>query len=400
MNGEKWLSEQIDYSDRDKRLLRRCVWTLYHNVIDTKNAPWGDSRGIAPSIEKYDGVWNWDSAFHAMALRRWDMKLAREQLDIMLKTQLPDGRISDSYYTNGKIVKECSKPPVWAWVYMLMDQTDPNDAELARVYDHFIKWEGFWREKRKDKSLFYFDADEDGESYRGAQESREQMRAMFAKFESGMDTSARWANNDVNQIWAIDLNCYLALYYRALTYMSNRLNKTENAAHFAACERALAEAINEYLWDEENGRYIDAYRSTNAFSSVFTPMSYLPLFAGIAPSDRAERMAAHAADEALFYPGMPCCAYNDPSYRSNIYWEGPTWINLDYMMLKGLKNYGYGKLAEELRQLLLYWCDREKRGLFEYYDSISGEGLGANHYGWTAALILEMIVDGSMDCAG
>jgi len=112
--------------------------------------------------------------------------------------------------------------------------------------------------------------------------------------------------------------------------------------------------------------------------------------------DRAAKMASHAADETLFYPGMPCCAYNDPSFVSSVYWEGPTWINLDYMMLLGLQRYGYGALAEEMRQLLLHWCDREKRGLFEYYDSVTGEGLGAKHFGWTAACIAELILAGPM----
>lgn len=125
-------------------------------------------------------------------------------------------------------------------------------------------------------------------------------------------------------------------------------------------------------------------------------MSFLPLYVGIAPEDRAAKMAAHAADEKIFYPGMPCCAYNAPSFVRNVHWEGPIWVNLDYMMLLGLQRYGYGVLAEEMRQLLLHWCDREKRGLFEYYDSITGEELGANYYGWTAACIAELILYGPM----
>ena len=52
---------------------------------------------------------------------------------------------------------------------------------------------------------------------------------------------------------------------------------------------------------------------------------------------------------------------------------------------------GYTKLALEYRERILDMCANEKRGLFEYYNSRTGEGLGAIDYGWTATFVMELI---------
>ena len=119
----------------------------------------------------------------------------------------------------------------------------------------------------------------------------------------------------------------------------------------------------------------------------------MPLYIGIAPKARAEKLAALAADKNAFYPLMPTVSYNNPSYSSSDYWRGPTWLNTAYFALKGLKDYGFTELAEDLREHILNAVYNEKRGIYEYYDSKSGEGLGAFNFGWSSAFIIEFILD-------
>ena len=67
-------------------------------------------------------------------------------------------------------------------------------------------------------------------------------------------------------------------------------------------------------------------------------------------------------------------------------WRGPVWVNYNYMISKGLTEYGYNQLSNEIEDktiaFLNYWY-LKKGTLFEFYDS---ENLKApnelNRKGW------------------
>lgn len=90
---------------------------------------------------------------------------------------------------------------------------------------------------------------------------------------------------------------------------------------------------------------------------------------------------------------MPTVAYDDPAYTSGGYWRGPCWLNTAYFAVKGLKNAGSTGLAESYRQTILDWAAREPDCLYEYYDTRSGQGLGAKQFGWSAAFVIAFILD-------
>ena len=65
------------------------------------------------------------------------------------------------------------------------------------------------------------------------------------------------------------------------------------------------------------------------------------------------------------------CASGNPSS-----WQGPIWINVNYLVFRGLINYGYNKEARELAEktVLLLGRDFERFGaLHEYYLPDNGE---------------------------
>ena len=104
-----------------------------------------------------------------------------------------------------------------------------------------------------------------------------------------------------------------------------------------------------------------------------------------------------AEDPEKFFPGMPSVSYDNPEYRSGAYWRGPAWVNISFFAFKGLRDYGYRDLAEKLKSNLLGWMAKNPDSLYEYYDSRSGQGLGAHAYGWTAAFALSFVFDWNND---
>ena len=370
-------------SDRDKELIRRAVETLYGNIIVPKEGEtncWGDLRSLAPAIPRYVGHWNWDSAFHALAILHWDTAFAREQAKILFDAQHENGCLSNVYFPYGGNVTNRSQPPVWYWAYEEIDRMDPDDESLLYAYGVLKKYEGFWVSRRKTNGMFRYDADEGKNPY-------------FVKFESGWDTSPRWDKYLPDVLWPIDLNCYMVLAYRSLAYMAERLGKTEDLAGWKNAEKELTDLINEKLWHKEMGMYCDTVIENGLPTGVQTPASFMPMFIGIASKEQAESLVKFAKDTEKFYPLMPSIAYDAPEYAAPDYFRGPTWLNISYIAVNGLKKYGYDELADGFRDRILDVCANEKNGLFEYYDSRTGEGRGACGYGWTSACIIRFILE-------
>ena len=105
---------------------------------------------------------------------------------------------------------------------------------------------------------------------------------------------------------------------------------------------------------------------------MLTVSSFLPLFAGVAPPERAERLAKLIEDPAFFGTPLPLpsVAKNHPDYGKDM-WRGGVWINYNYMIAEGLRESGFAALAEELKEKTLREVERvfEATGnIFEFYD--------------------------------
>jgi putative isomerase len=374
----KWLAGLGAGRDaRDRKLLERASRTLVDNIVpDSPSLPWHPLRGICPSHRNYKGIWNWDAAFHALAVSRWDRGLAEEQVRIFLDSQKPDGAFVDVLLCDGRVNEDFSKPPVFPWAYQQVHQRAGGDDFLRMAYPRFQAMAGFWEGTRGGKRdvLFHY----------GGKKPR---------FESGWDTSVRWDayRKRMGQLWPIDLNCYMVMVYRALQYMAGVVGDDAGCRRCKEREAALIELINERLWDGSRSCYADVGRDGTP-SQVLSPASFMPLFIGIASRARARAAAKLAADPRRFFPGMPTVSYDDPKYRSALYWRGPAWLNVTWFAIRGLERHGETALAARLRETILGWCARNEDCLHEYYDSRTGAGLGAPGFGWTSAFVIELIL--------
>ena len=365
-------------------LLKRAQATLLGNIVH--GDAWKPYPGIMPSLGTYRGVWNWDSAFHAIGVSQWDPALAREQIDILFDKQQTNGMIPDMVMEEGRVGLGHTKPPVMAWAVAVVDKRSPDLDYIRKLYPKLVRWGDFWLEKRGGHSdgLFFYAGSHAGN-------------------DSGWDNSIRWdggyklsQSNDM-RLWAIDLNCYMVAHYRALAYLAGRLGSADDQAKWLHEASSLAKRINDRLWDNQLGSYVDRDRQSGKASSVLSPACFMPLFIHIAPPDRAGMMAKLAADPQKFLPGMPTAAYDTPGFNPRDIWRGPTWLNTSFFALKGLKDYGYAAGADTMRATMLDWVAKDHSALREYYDSKTGEGLAARGFGWTAVFTISFILDWDND---
>ena len=362
---------------RNEELVARAKETLMSNVYDADGGYlWSPYRCISPAKNRFQGIWNWDSAFHALGVSRWDTQLAKESILGFFKFQREDGLLPDAIFENGTIAGGYSKPPVFAWAAEAIYKRD-GDIEFIKTLYPMLKRNIDYTEKHRQlNGLFYYDAEGEGtEDY-----------LLHVKWESGWDNSVRWDKGILNY-FAIDLNCFVVMYYRALAFMAELLGLSSDVSEWKEKEKALSDKINEKMWDSENKYYADANKYTGEVSDVLSPASFMPLYIGIASAEQAECMKIVA--ETRFKGKMPTVSFDNPEY-SNDYWRGPTWLNVAYFAAKGLKNYGFD-VADTIKENILDMCYNEKGGIFENYDSVTGKGLCNDRFSWSCVFILEFI---------
>ncbi len=360
----------------EKLLADRAYEILMGNVYGREGYPWSPYRCTAPDRSHFRGIWNWDSAFHAVGLAQWDGALAWENILGFFQFQKANGMLPDVIYEDGRVVDTFSKPPVFAWAVEEVHRRAPNEAHLREIYPKLVSNQAFWRTHRQDRGLYHYDADF---PERPDYEKR-------VRFESGLDNSVRW-DQGVAQYWAIDLNCYMVLTFQCLCRLAALLGLEEDRQRWQKDAADLAVRIQETLWDPALGIFNDVNRHTGAHSPVRTPAIFMPLFVRIATREQAASLARVAREH--FHGKMPTVAFDDPEY-SRDYWRGPTWLNVAWFAARGLQNYGF-PIAQEIRDNILTMCALETGGIFENYDSLTGQGLCCKRFSWSCVFILEFL---------
>ena len=161
-------------------------------------------------------------------------------------------------------------------------------------------------------------------------------------------------------------------------------------------ERAdkLKKAINKKLFDKNEGIYYNFDLVQQKHIKRDTIFSYMPLFAGIPDKNIGKVVLDSLRTHCFCIVDMDCVAI--PSYDmcqvdfdGELYWRGPVWVNINWYLAQGVRQYGEAELSEWIENSLIALADRY--GFYEYYDPDTGKGLGEKDFSWTAALIIDLI---------
>jgi putative isomerase len=351
-------------------------WIMRAGLISTRF--YTTREAMTPSKTHYVGVWQWDAFFHALAYRFVDMRLAKDQLRIILDHQREDGMMPDAVHDEGVVAHlvspvdaDVTKPPLIAWVAWKLYQHDGDKEFLDEIYEPLVRWNNWWFERN----------DLDGNGLCEYQHP----------FSSGLDDSPLWDGG--MPVESPDLNTYLCLQQEALADIATVLGLTADARLWSRQAEATARRMVRWLWDPRAGLF-RARRQGQAID-VTTPLSLLPLMTGRLPERITRRLVERLTDPATFwsrYP-VPSVALNDPNHDPHQMWRGPTWVNLNYLLMEGLQRCGYHAEAAELRRRTIELIGRH-RDIYEYYDPQTGDPppKAASLFGWSAALFIEMLL--------
>ena len=300
-------------------------------------------------------VWLWDSMFHALAYAKWAPKTAKETVAAVLLCQR-DGFLPHMIKSPDD-VSAITQPPVVSWateeVYKATGDRDFL-AFAAPKAASFLDW-------------FIKNRDENAD---GLPEWRTDFTNVRCRCdESGMDNSPRF---DVNlPLNAVDAACFLAHDAKCLSRCFAALGKREDAEKWRRVFDGLRTRINAVLWDEALGAYTD-HSFDGRSTGVTAVTSFLPLFAGAATPERAKRLVSLLKDERRFASALPVpsVSMDHPAFDKDM-WRGGVWLNYNYMIARGLREYGYVQEADAIREKTLsavYALFLKTGNIYEFYD--------------------------------
>lgn len=147
----------------------------------------------------------------------------------------------------------------------------------------------------------------------------------------------------------------------------------------------------DQLWDPYGGQYYSRDFVTHNLLKESSVATFLPLYAGSISQERANQLVKQLENEHTFGPAypVPSVPLNSPWFHPKRYWQGPTWVNTNWLIIDGLTRYGFTEHAAALRESTLEMVARS--GFAEYFDPLSGEPAGGGDFSWTAALIADLL---------
>jgi glycogen debranching enzyme len=401
---------------------------------------------VKPAPAVYPFQWNWDSAFVAIGLARIDVARGRQEVHALLRGRWEDGMVphivfhptSVNYSPGPELWGSAScpgapqvatsgltQPPVLATAVRALHEASPDVGFLEevlpaveawhawlhreRVFDGsglvaiVHPWESADNAPRFDRALARVDH---GSAPAPTRSDRRRLAAAerptnrdyvryLALVESLRRCDYRPQSLAETPFAYVDLtfNAVLAAAEADLVWLWSELGERGERASAAATRLRTGLAG---LWDEEEAAYKELDLHTAEGVSAGTVGELMPLYASVPNAAQARRLF----DEALWAPtrfgpspeaplAVTTVSKSSADFDPRRYWRGPVWINVNWLLIRGLERLALRDEAEELRRMTLRLVDAS--GFSEYYHPSTGEPLGSPEFSWSAALTLDLL---------
>ena len=384
-------------SKEEKLILTKSICTLINNWKSAAGALRHD--GLFPSYHYkwFQGFWSWDSWKHAVALVKIDVELAKNQVRAMYDYQNKDGMIADCIFRDTTIEKHNwrdTKPPLSSWAIWEIYKKTQDTTFLNEMYPKLVKYHNWW--------YVFRDYDKDGLCEYGSTDGS----LIAAKWESGMDNAIRFDNCKIAEgsdysinTESVDLNSYLAKEKEYLSKMAKVLKLSEHTK-WEQEFNTLSDRIRNNFYDKKSGYFYDIDSENGEFlNNALGPEGWTPIWCEIATKEQTDKVIEYMMDTTRFNTTvpLPTIDVSHPKFDpQNGYWRGPVWLDQLWFGVDGLHKYGYAKEANLLKNKVINNCEGlNKAGVSirENYHPLTGEGLNAEHFSWSAAHLILLITE-------
>jgi putative isomerase len=340
----------------------------------------------------------WDTLFAASMAAIGDRDLAYANAMETLRGETPQGLVPNYVMENGQKSADRSGPPVGSITVLGLYRRFHERWFLEDTFPLLLNWNRWWASHRNMDGYLTWGSDGDNHPanigpYGGG-------TRQAAVYESGLDNSPMYADAVYNPQTHL-------LEYADVGLMSLYVADCDALAQIAAVLDKLAESKElrdrgaryraklQTIWSDKAGIFLNKDLSTGEFNMRLSPTNFYPLLATAATPEQARRMVhEHLLNPNEFWgkwviPSIERC---DPAFAGQIYWAGPIWGPMNYLVYLGLRNYNFPDVQGELanKSSDLFFQDWTAKGrVDENYNTITGSSPAANthaFYDWGALL--------------
>jgi neutral trehalase len=409
----------------DLQWLKTVVTNIHIKNRQRGHATWSghDFDFTCPSSVTYPFQWFWDSCFHAIALSHIDLAKAEAEIKSLLKNQHDDGFVShvtfwqrDSFEEmvstyaiafRSKYLSDEMQPPLLAEAVQAVAQRGRGAEFINEVLPsvrRFYEWLHNVRNPFDDGLIRVVQPDETGLDHSPKWDELmniqdEEHDSWDRGWHSICDPYDKF-NRDPKKMIALNrfvvadvmVNVIYIENLRVLAELCLQVKDDAGAAIYIARAAKARDSLEELCWDETDGLYYDVNGKENQKLRVNTFTSLMPLLlADLAPK-KVEALMAHLLNPDEYWAEfpIPSTAMNHPTYRpetvgGNLVWRGPTWINSNWYLARGLMRHGRVDLARVIANQSI--LAMRKSGVREYYNPQNASGRGAPDFSWSTILL-------------
>lgn len=388
-----------EYNEKIRKFIMEKIQTVLKNPVGFIKYPFIDPGSV------YDGnVWDWDTYWSVYGLLNLidcieDREL-REKIICHAKGNIRnffDHQLEDGYIP---MMIEVGK---WKEPYLnikhkegiLMNMHKPFLCSQICLISDYIK-DYSWVKEDLEKLHKYFEC-----YYKNYYFENSGLFVWCDDIMIGMDNDPASFGRPKFSTANIFLNSFMVTELKAMAKILESLGcDTKNAGEYLKRAEHLTDSIQNECWDKRDQFYysVDVDIKTRKFDwfhqglgvfwktlpiKVRTWSGFIPMWSGFATKEQAASLVKHLFDEETFNSdyGLTTLAKDEKMFDLSVTnnpsnWLGPVWLVANYIVFRGLMNYGYKKEAKIIcdRTLKLLGEDLKKTGsLHEYYNPFTGE---------------------------
>lgn len=193
----------------------------------------------------------------------------------------------------------------------------------------------------------------------------------------------------------VGLNTLFAQSLRSLSKLFRETNIEDKEKEFETYAQDIEKELLAKCFNPDKNLFFDVTKNDRKLNTP-TCFSVLPIILDNLPSKIIRNVIEkHILNPIEFWLpyGIPSVPKNDPNFNpggEKLLWRGPVFINVNWLIFNALKKWGYKKEAQELREKTVNLV--LKSDFREFYNPLTGEGLGEKNYGWST-LVADMLED-------
>jgi hypothetical protein len=167
----------------------------------------------------------------------------------------------------------------------------------------------------------------------------------------------------------------------------------EDGSHERQRAASLVDAIDRELWSDDLGMHLSFDAVADCRIHVAVAGGLVALLAEPESSHRRRMIETLAGRFLQPGPGnsvlMTTVPTTDPAFEPTRYWRGPVWIQMSWLVIKGLELAGETDLAGRIRHGVIGLI--EQAGFAEYFDPMTRVACGAQDFSWSASLLIDLL---------